>query len=43
MFEVGRVHRFKRGWGRPVQVPVIELLEIGAGGGSIARVTTSAC
>lgn len=37
-FEVARVHRFKRGSGLPVRVPTIELLEIGAGGGSIARV-----
>lgn len=37
-FEIGRVHRFKRGSGHPVLVPAIELLEIGAGGGSIARV-----
>jgi N-methylhydantoinase A len=38
MFEIGRVHRFKRGSGHPVLVPVVELIEIGAGGGSIARV-----
>ncbi len=38
MFEIGRVHRFKRGSGYPVLVPVVELIEIGAGGGSIARV-----
>ena len=37
-FEVARVHRFKRGSGLPVRIPTIELLEIGAGGGSIARV-----
>jgi N-methylhydantoinase A len=37
-FEIGRVHRFKRGSGYPVLVPVVELIEIGAGGGSIARV-----
>lgn len=37
-FEVARVHRFKRGSGLPVRVPTIELLEIGAGGGSIARI-----
>jgi N-methylhydantoinase A/oxoprolinase/acetone carboxylase beta subunit len=37
-FEVARVHRFKRGSGLPVRVPAIELIEIGAGGGSIARV-----
>jgi N-methylhydantoinase A len=38
MFEIGRMHRFKRGSGHPVLVPVVELIEIGAGGGSIARV-----
>ena len=37
-FEVSRVYRFKKGSGLPVKVPVIELIEIGAGGGSIARV-----
>lgn len=37
-FEVGRVHRFKRGSGLPIQVPVVDLMEIGAGGGSIARI-----
>ena len=37
-FEIARVHRFKRGSGLPVQVGSIELIEIGAGGGSIARV-----
>jgi N-methylhydantoinase A len=36
-FEVARVHRFKRGSGLPVRVPTIELIEIGAGGGSIAH------
>lgn len=34
--EVARVHRFKKGSGFPVMVPVIEMIEIGAGGGSIA-------
>jgi N-methylhydantoinase A len=38
MMEVGRVKRFKKGSGIPVKVPVIELIEIGAGGGSIAHV-----
>jgi N-methylhydantoinase A/oxoprolinase/acetone carboxylase beta subunit len=38
MVEVGRVKRFKKGSGIPIRVPVIELIEIGAGGGSIARV-----
>ncbi|RMF91346.1 MAG: hydantoinase/oxoprolinase family protein, partial [Nitrospinota bacterium] len=33
--EVARVHRFKKGSGFPVMVPVIEMIEIGAGGGSI--------
>jgi N-methylhydantoinase A len=37
-FEIARVHRFKRGSGLPIRVPTIELIEIGAGGGSIARV-----
>jgi N-methylhydantoinase A len=35
-FEVARVERFLVGSGLPVQVPVIEMIEIGAGGGSIA-------
>ncbi len=37
-FEVSRVYRFKKGSGFPVSVPVIEMIEIGAGGGSIAAV-----
>jgi N-methylhydantoinase A len=37
-FEVDRVYRFKTGSGLPVRVPSIDLIEIGAGGGSIARV-----
>jgi N-methylhydantoinase A/oxoprolinase/acetone carboxylase beta subunit len=37
-FEVDRVDRFKKGSGLPVMVPVYDLLEIGAGGGSIARI-----
>ncbi len=37
-FEVDRVYRFKRGSGLPVRIPVIEMVEIGAGGGSIAAV-----
>lgn len=36
-FEVARVHRFKAGSGLPIRTPVLDLLEIGAGGGSIAR------
>ncbi len=39
-FEAGRVKRFKKGSGLPVRIPVIDLIEIGAGGGSIARVNT---
>ena len=37
-FEVARVHRFAKGSGLPLKVPVLEMIEIGAGGGSIARV-----
>ncbi len=37
-FEVARSYRFRRGSGLPVRVPVIEMVEIGAGGGSIATV-----
>jgi N-methylhydantoinase A len=36
-FEVARMYRFKKGSGLPLRVPVIEMVEIGAGGGSIAR------
>ncbi|MEM8664741.1 MAG: hydantoinase/oxoprolinase family protein [Pseudomonadota bacterium] len=36
-YEVDRVHRFKRGSGTPIAVPTVDLVEIGAGGGSIAR------
>ena len=36
--EVARADRFKKGSGLPIRVPVIEMIEIGAGGGSIARV-----
>ena len=38
-FEVGRIQRFKKGSGLPIQVPVVDLMEIGAGGGSIARMS----
>jgi N-methylhydantoinase A len=38
MMEVGRVHEFKRGSGLPVRIPVIDMIEIGAGGGSLANV-----
>ncbi len=37
-FEVARMYRFKKGSGFPVSVPSIDLVEIGAGGGSLARV-----
>ena len=37
-FEVDRKARFKKGSGLPLRIPVIEMVEIGAGGGSIARV-----
>ncbi len=37
-FEVARVDRFRKGSGLPLKVPVIDMIEIGAGGGSIARV-----
>ncbi|WKZ48967.1 MAG: hydantoinase/oxoprolinase family protein [Anaerolineales bacterium] len=38
-FEVGRVQRFMKGSGLTIQVPVVDLMEIGAGGGSIAHVS----
>jgi N-methylhydantoinase A len=37
-FEIGRIYRNLKGSGLPVRIPVIELVEIGAGGGSIGRV-----
>ncbi len=37
-FEVARSYRFRKGSGLPVRIPVIEMVEIGAGGGSIAAV-----
>ncbi|RUY27357.1 hydantoinase/oxoprolinase family protein [Mesorhizobium sp. M7A.F.Ca.US.001.04.1.1] len=37
-FEVARTYRFKKGSGMPISIPVIEMVEIGAGGGSIAEV-----
>ncbi|HLH74099.1 MAG TPA: hydantoinase/oxoprolinase family protein, partial [Chloroflexota bacterium] len=37
-FEVDRVYRFKPGSGLPIKAPAIDLIEIGAGGGSIARI-----
>ncbi|HDI78412.1 MAG TPA: hydantoinase/oxoprolinase family protein [Desulfobacteraceae bacterium] len=39
-FEVGRVQRFMKGSGLTIQVPVVDLMEIGAGGGSIAKVSS---
>ena len=36
-FEVARMHRFRKGSGLPLRIPVVEMVEIGAGGGSIAR------
>jgi N-methylhydantoinase A len=38
VYEVDRAQRFLKGSGLPVRIPVIEMVEIGAGGGSIARV-----
>ena len=37
-FEISRAERFIKGSGMPVRIPVIEMIEIGAGGGSIATV-----
>lgn len=37
-FEFGRAYRFLKGSGQPIRIPVIELVEIGAGGGSIAHI-----
>ena len=39
-FEAARVRRFKKGSGMILKVPVIEMIEIGAGGGSIAHIDT---
>ena len=39
-FEVARVGRFKKGSGLPLRIPVIEMVEIGAGGGSLAHLDT---
>ena len=36
--EVARVHRYRKGSGLPIVIPVLELIEIGSGGGSIAWV-----
>ncbi len=40
-FEAGRVRRFVKGSGLPLKVSVVDMIEIGAGGGSIARVDES--
>ena len=40
-FEVARMYRFKKGSGLPLRVPVVDLIEIGAGGGSIVRIDRS--
>lgn len=37
-FEVARTYRFKKGSGMPISIPVIDMVEIGAGGGSLAYV-----
>ncbi|MFN0042631.1 MAG: hydantoinase/oxoprolinase family protein [Alphaproteobacteria bacterium] len=37
-FEVARVYRFLKGSGLPLRIPVIEMVEIGAGGGSLAHI-----
>jgi len=39
-FEAARERRFRKGSGLPVRIPVIDMIEIGAGGGSIAHVDT---
>lgn len=39
-FEIARAARFQKGSGMPVRIPVVEMIEIGAGGGSIADVDT---
>jgi len=38
VFEVDRAARFLKGSGLPIRIPVIEMVEIGAGGGSIAKI-----
>jgi 5-oxoprolinase (ATP-hydrolysing) len=38
MLEAGRVNRFAKGSGLPIRAPVIDMIEIGAGGGSIAAI-----
>jgi N-methylhydantoinase A len=39
-FEIARVGRFKKGSGLPLRIPVVEMVEIGAGGGSVAHLDT---
>ena len=38
MLEAGREHRFKKGSGLPIKAPAVDMIEIGAGGGSIASI-----
>ena len=40
MFEVACTYRFKKGSGMPISIPVIDMVEIGAGGGSLIHVDT---
>lgn len=42
VFEVARTYRFKKGSGMPISIPVIDMVEIGAGGGSLAHVDAMA-
>ena len=42
VFEVARTYRFKKGSGMPISIPVIDMVEIGAGGGSLAHVRCDA-
>ncbi len=42
VFEVARSYRFKKGSGMPISIPVIDMVEIGAGGGSLASVELDA-
>ncbi|MQA86146.1 MAG: hydantoinase/oxoprolinase family protein [Streptosporangiales bacterium] len=39
-FEIARSHRLKRGSGLPIRAPVVDMIEVGAGGGSIADVNS---
>jgi N-methylhydantoinase A len=40
VFEVARTYRFRKGSGMPISIPVIDMVEIGAGGGSLIHVDT---